>query len=57
MFSPTCEVLFKIIKEETGSIKGDANSAYETTTTFDFVFVLHLEKEIMESTNYLCQYL
>ncbi|KAL6518187.1 hypothetical protein OROMI_033888 [Orobanche minor] len=27
MFSPTCEVLLKIIEEGTGSIRGDANSA------------------------------
>ncbi|XP_023735120.1 uncharacterized protein LOC111882994 [Lactuca sativa] len=55
MFSPICEVLFKIIEDDTGSIKGDAYSAYETITTFEFIFVLHLEKEIMEITYLLCQ--
>ncbi|KAL4562324.1 hypothetical protein LXL04_034524 [Taraxacum kok-saghyz] len=44
-----------IIEEGTGSIKGDADSAFETITTFEFVFVLHLEKEIMEITDLLCQ--
>ncbi|KAL6504652.1 hypothetical protein OROHE_023410 [Orobanche hederae] len=55
MFSPTCEVLLKIIEEGTGSIKGDADSAYEAMTTFDFIFILHLEKEIMEITDLLCE--
>ncbi|KAI3510901.1 hypothetical protein L1887_18039 [Cichorium endivia] len=55
MFSPTCEVLLKIIEEGTGSIRGDADAVYETITTFEFVFVLHLEKEIMEITDLLCQ--
>ncbi|XP_023745466.1 uncharacterized protein LOC111893639 [Lactuca sativa] len=55
MFSPTCEVLLKIIKDGTGSIKGDVDSAYEAITTFEFIFVLHLEKEIMKITDLLCQ--
>nr|KAJ0208585.1 hypothetical protein LSAT_V11C400170440 [Lactuca sativa] len=55
MFSPTCEVLLKIIKDGIGPIKGDADSAYEAITTFEFIFVLHLEKEIMEITDLLCQ--
>ncbi|KAI3684136.1 hypothetical protein L6452_33355 [Arctium lappa] len=55
MFSPTCEVLLKIVEEGTGSIKGDADSTYEAMTTFEFIFVLHLKKEIMEITDILCQ--
>nr|KAJ0193509.1 hypothetical protein LSAT_V11C800391790 [Lactuca sativa] len=55
MFSPTCEVLLKIIEEGNGSITWDADSAYEIITTFEFVFVLHLVKEIMEITDLLCQ--
>ncbi|KAL6557316.1 hypothetical protein OROMI_017666 [Orobanche minor] len=55
MFSPTCEVLLKIVEEGTGSIRGDADSAYEAMTTFGFIFVLHLEKKIMEITDLLCQ--
>ncbi|XP_023751326.1 uncharacterized protein LOC111899702 [Lactuca sativa] len=55
MFSPTCDVLLKIIKDGTGPIKGDADSAYEAITTFEFIFVLHLEKEIMEITDLPCQ--
>ena len=55
MFSPICEVLPKIAEEGTGPLKVDANSAYEAMTTFEFIFVLHLEKEIMEITDLLCQ--
>ncbi|KAI3503769.1 hypothetical protein L1887_32219 [Cichorium endivia] len=55
MFSPTCEVLLKIIKDDTGSIKGDVDSGYEMITTFEFIFVLHLVKEITEITDVLCQ--
>ncbi|KAI3765119.1 hypothetical protein L2E82_15145 [Cichorium intybus] len=55
MFSPTCDVLLKIIEDGTGSIKGDADSSYEMITTFEFIFVLHLVKEIMEITDLLCQ--
>ncbi|KAJ9544759.1 hypothetical protein OSB04_024466 [Centaurea solstitialis] len=55
MFSPTCEVLLKIADEGTGPLKVDADSAYEAMTTFEFIFVLHFEKEIMEITDLLCQ--
>nr|KAJ0222826.1 hypothetical protein LSAT_V11C200051280 [Lactuca sativa] len=55
MFSPTCEVLLKIIKDGTGPIKGDADLTYESITTFEFIFVLHLEQEIMEITDLLCK--
>ncbi|XP_023740134.1 uncharacterized protein LOC111888236 [Lactuca sativa] len=44
-----------VIEDDIGSIKGDADSAYETITTFEFIFVLDLEKEIMEITDLLCQ--
>nr|KAJ0185661.1 hypothetical protein LSAT_V11C900487420 [Lactuca sativa] len=55
MLCPTCEVLLKIIKDVTGPIKGGAYSTYESITTFEFIFVLHLEQEIMEITDLLCQ--
>ncbi|XP_024976365.1 zinc finger MYM-type protein 1-like [Cynara cardunculus var. scolymus] len=41
--------------EGTGPIKGDADLAYEAMTTFEFIFILHLEREIMEITDILCQ--
>nr|KAJ0221306.1 hypothetical protein LSAT_V11C200088480 [Lactuca sativa] len=37
------------------SIKGNADSAYEAITTFEFIFVLHIKKEIMEMIDLLCQ--
>ncbi|XP_024971972.1 uncharacterized protein LOC112510856 [Cynara cardunculus var. scolymus] len=55
MFSPTCEVLLKNFEEGTGPIKGDADSSYEAMTIFEFIFVLHLEREIMHITDLLCQ--
>nr|GEU93409.1 hypothetical protein [Tanacetum cinerariifolium]GEU93415.1 hypothetical protein [Tanacetum cinerariifolium] len=35
--------------------KGDADSAYTYLKSFEFVFILHLMKEIMGKTNILCQ--
>ncbi|XP_028098458.1 uncharacterized protein LOC114298153, partial [Camellia sinensis] len=56
IFSPTCEVLLNIINEGTTSAqRGDADSAYETLTSFEFVFILHLMKEMLEITDLLCQ--
>ncbi|XP_023756726.1 uncharacterized protein LOC111905267 [Lactuca sativa] len=55
MFGPTCEVLLKTIENGTGAIKGNTDLAYESITTLEFIFVLHLEKEIMEITDLLCQ--
>ena len=48
-FSATCVVLLNIIDDGgTYLQKGDADAAYEAMTTFEFVFILHLMKEIME---------
>ena len=56
MFSPTCAVLINIIEDGTTlSQRGDADSAYEAMTSFEFVFILHLMKEIMEITELLFQ--
>ncbi|XP_028054567.1 zinc finger MYM-type protein 1-like [Camellia sinensis] len=55
IFSPTCEVLLNIINEgATSAQRGDANSAYEILTSFEFVFILHLMKEMLEITDLLC---
>ncbi|GJV96104.1 zinc finger MYM-type protein 1-like protein [Tanacetum coccineum] len=35
--------------------KGDADSAYSYLKSFEFVFILHLMKEIMAKTDILCQ--
>ncbi|XP_075670484.1 uncharacterized protein LOC142640304 [Castanea sativa] len=38
-----------------GEHRAEAESAYDGLTSFEFVFILHLEKETMEITNKLCQ--
>ncbi|XP_065630415.1 uncharacterized protein LOC136067905 [Quercus suber] len=38
-----------------GEHRAEAESAYEGLTSFEFVFILHLEKETMEITDKLCQ--
>ncbi|XP_062011181.1 uncharacterized protein LOC133727792 [Rosa rugosa] len=53
-FSPTCQVLLNIIEEGKSPQAGDADSAYESMTSYQFVFILHLMEEIMENTNELC---
>ncbi|KAG6698515.1 hypothetical protein I3842_08G023800 [Carya illinoinensis] len=58
MFEATCSVLETIIKEGfTYSQRGDANAAYKMITSFQFIFILHLMKEIMGITDVLCQVL
>ncbi|GAV81451.1 hypothetical protein CFOL_v3_24906, partial [Cephalotus follicularis] len=58
MFNPTCLVLKKIVDEEsTYSQREDATFAYDLLTSFDFVFILHLMKEIMAITDILSQIL
>ncbi|XP_024171402.1 zinc finger MYM-type protein 1-like [Rosa chinensis] len=53
-FSPTCQVLMNIIKEGKSPQAGDADSAYESMTSYQFVFILHLMEKIMGNTNELC---
>nr|XP_010910628.1 uncharacterized protein LOC105036570 [Elaeis guineensis] len=56
MFGPTCSVLSNIIDEgTTSSQRGDANFAYDLIMSFEFAFVLYLMKEIMGTTDVLCQ--
>ncbi|XP_060972539.1 uncharacterized protein LOC133038413 [Cannabis sativa] len=56
MFSATCEVLLNIIEDgTTHSQRGDADTAYEAVTSYEFVFILHLMKNILEISNMLCQ--
>jgi hypothetical protein len=58
LFNPACSVLEKIIKEGfTYSQRGDADVAYEMITSFKFIFILHLMREIMGTTDCLCQHL
>ena len=56
MFGPTCLVLENI--KEDGSTylqRGDANVAHKMINSFEFIFSLHLMKEIMGITDVLCQ--
>ncbi|CAH9119282.1 unnamed protein product, partial [Cuscuta europaea] len=58
MFAATCFVLEDV--EENGnnySTRGDAAGALKKIKSFDFVFLLHLIKEIMSITDLLCQHL
>ncbi|KAL0008765.1 hypothetical protein SO802_010267 [Lithocarpus litseifolius] len=56
IFSPTCEILLKIIKEgNTTSQREAAYSCYHAMISFEFVFILHLMKEIMKIIDALCQ--
>ena len=56
MFSSTCAVLINIIVDgTTHSQRAEADFAYEALTSFEFVFILHMMKEIMEITDLLCQ--
>ncbi|XP_030958807.1 uncharacterized protein LOC115980727 [Quercus lobata] len=58
MFSSTIEVLLNIIDDVAdGEHQVEAKSAHDGLTSFEFVFILHLEKETMEITNKLCQVL
>ena len=56
MFSAACTVLLSIIDEGTNyDQRAEADSAYTSLTSFEFVFILHLMKEIMEVTDMLSQ--
>ncbi|XP_025684783.1 uncharacterized protein [Arachis hypogaea] len=48
MFDATCEVLEKSTKEGNFSTRSDASAAYDAITSFEFVFVLHLMRNILE---------
>ena len=56
MFTSIVEVLLNIIDDASdGEHRAKAKSAYDGLTSFEFVFILHLEKETMEITDKLCQ--
>ncbi|KAK9987174.1 hypothetical protein SO802_032125 [Lithocarpus litseifolius] len=55
MFTSTIEVLLNIIDDASdGEYRAETESAYDGLTSFEFVFILHLEKETMEITDKLC---
>ena len=56
IFPSVCFVLENVIEGGSNySVCGDATVAYKKITSFDFVFLLHLMKEIMGITDVLCQ--
>ena len=55
LFSPTCEILMKIMDEGNSSQKVEAESAYEILISFEFVFILHFVNETMGIMDKLCQ--
>ncbi|XP_028079272.1 zinc finger MYM-type protein 1-like [Camellia sinensis] len=56
MFSATCAVLRNIINDGSKSNQqAEADGAYDSITSFEFVFILHLMRDIMEITDDLCQ--
>ncbi|XP_057431672.1 uncharacterized protein LOC130724460 [Lotus japonicus] len=56
IYGATCSVLEKIIVDgSTYSQRGDADSAHSSLTSFEFIFILHLMKEIMGITDVLCK--
>ncbi|GKA59403.1 zinc finger MYM-type protein 1-like protein [Tanacetum coccineum] len=57
MFDATRVVLKGIMDDGSSCYaqKGDADSAYSYLKSFEFVFILHLMKEIMGKTDILCQ--
>ena len=56
MFDATCKVI-NTISEERANCKqrGDVEGAYQVLTSFEFVLILHMMKEIMGITNILFQ--
>ena len=57
MFTLIVEILKNIIDDAIDLHRANAESAYDGLTSFEFVFILHLEKETMEITDKLCQVL
>ncbi|XP_071724718.1 uncharacterized protein [Rutidosis leptorrhynchoides] len=47
LFHSTCVVLEKCSEEGNYSTRGEATSAYDAITTFEFVFLLHLMKDML----------
>ena len=56
MFDATCKVNNTISEEEANYKQhGDVERAYQILTSFEFVLILHMMKEIMGITNIFCQ--
>ena len=56
MFNAICKVINTISKEGANyKQRDDAEGAYQVLTSFEFILILHLMKEIMVIINVLCQ--
>ncbi|XP_028064331.1 uncharacterized protein LOC114267498 [Camellia sinensis] len=56
MFSATCAVLRNIINDGSKSNqRAEADGVYDSITSFEFVFILHLMRDIMEITDDIFQ--
>jgi hypothetical protein len=56
MFGATCSFCNNISKEGANySQRGDAEAAYMVLTSFEFILILHLMKDLIGLTNMLCQ--
>jgi hypothetical protein len=56
IFSLDYKVILKIIDVgTTSSQRAEANSVHQVMTLFEFVLILHLMKESLQITDYLCQ--
>jgi len=56
MYDATCLVLEKItVDGSTYSQRGDIDNAYKSLTSFEFILILYLMREIMGITDVLCQ--
>ena len=52
MFDVTCSVLENVIEDENSSSqKSEADGAYDIMTFFEFVFILHLMRELLGITD------
>ncbi|XP_074292998.1 uncharacterized protein LOC141619877 [Silene latifolia] len=56
MFSATCSVFHKLIDEgDTPAEHAQATTALDTMTSFEFIFILHLMKKVLEVSDLLSE--
>ncbi|KAK9740634.1 hypothetical protein RND81_03G049900 [Saponaria officinalis] len=56
MLSATCSIFHKLIDEgDTSAERAQATTALDTMTSFEFIFILHLMKKVLELSNLLSQ--
>ncbi|KAL4353976.1 hypothetical protein GQ457_06G017900 [Hibiscus cannabinus] len=55
LYNPTGEVLQTIINEGNRTQRSEADVAYDTLKSFEFVFLLHLMKKLLGLSDNLCQ--